>query len=466
MAGAASAGMLLGSSKVMAMAQRKKQRPNFIFIFADDLGWGDLGCYGNKQIKTPNLDRMAKNGTLFTQFYVPAPSCSPSRTGIMTSHFPAKHRIHTAIGKHKMNQQRGMPDWLDPKVHTVTRLLKKAGYVTGHFGKWHLGREGGPMPEDYGVDEYKTLTGIESGYKHLRREPYFWAKTTEYFVDDTIKFIEKHKDEPFYVNLWTLIPHATLHPTEEQMEPYKRYAPRGVPYHGAKKIYYASVTNLDTEIGRLIHKLERLGLMENTCVIFSSDNGPEDIGIQSATHSGVGSTGPFRGRKRSLYEGGIRLPFIVEWDGKIPTDRVDDETIVGGVDFLPTICSLAGVKLPRDLKPDGEDMSKAFLGKSVKRKKPLMWERRVGVYGWWTDKSPGMAIREGKWKLLMNRDKSRIELYDIPNDPTEVNNVARENPDVINKLSKKLLAWHKTLPPGPYSELTGSNEYPWPGKKK
>ncbi|MHC4123733.1 MAG: sulfatase-like hydrolase/transferase, partial [Planctomycetota bacterium] len=309
MAGAASAAMLLPWFNASA-AGKNKRKPNFIFIFADDLGWGDLGCYGNREIKTPNLDRMAKKGTLFTQFYVAGSVCSPSRVGIMTGHFPAKHRIFAALGKHNANEPIGMPDWLDPKVHTVTRLLKEAGYITGHFGKWHLGNEDPPEPKEYGVDEYKTVVGFETGYKHLREEPYFWAKTTGYFVDDTIKFIEKHKDEPFYVNLWTVIPHATLHPTEEQMKPYKKYAPRGVPYHGTKKVYYASVTDLDTQIGRLFDKLEEFGLMENTCVIFSSDNGPEDLGVTSAVHSGIGHAGPFRGRKRSLYEGGIRLPFI------------------------------------------------------------------------------------------------------------------------------------------------------------
>ncbi|MHC4123339.1 MAG: sulfatase-like hydrolase/transferase [Planctomycetota bacterium] len=465
--GAASAAMLLGWLNTSATAGQNKRKPNFVFIFADDLGWGDLGCYGNREIKTPNLDKMAKKGALFTQFYVAGSVCSPSRAGIMTSHFPARHGVHGHFAGHENNKKRAMPNWLDPKAHTVTRLLKNAGYTTGHFGKWHLGGgKGAPEANEYGVDEYRVICGKGPGYQEYSKQPYFWAKTTELFVDDTIKFIEKNKDKPFYVNLWTLIPHATLHPTEEQMKPYKRYAPKGVPYHGTKKVYYASVTNLDTEIGRVFDKLKELGLMENTCVIFSSDNGPEDLDIGNAVHSGIGHTGPFRGRKRSLYEGGVRLPFIVQWDGKIPAGHIDNGTIVGGVDFLPTVCSLAGVKLPGDLNSDGEDMSAALLGKSIQRKKPLMWEWRYKVFGWWTNKCPSLAIREGKWKLLMNPDRSRVELYDIPNDPTEVDSLAKQYPEVVERLSKKVLAWQKTLPPGPCDNTVGSNKYPWPGREK
>jgi N-acetylgalactosamine-6-sulfatase len=467
MAGTASAAMLLGRLNASAAAGQNKRKPNFIFIFADDLGWGDLGCYGNREIKTPNLDRMAKKGSLFTQFYVAGSVCSPSRAGIMTSHFPARHGIHGHLDSDAVNKRRAMPNWLDSNVHTVTKLLKNAGYSTGHFGKWHLGRsEGAPEPKEYGIDESRVVIGKGPGYQEEGKKPYFWARTTELFVDDTIKFIEKHKDKPFYVNLWTLIPHATLNPTEEQMKPYKKYAPKGVPYHGTKKVYYASVTDLDTQIGRLFNKLKELGLMENTCVIFSSDNGPEDFDIRSAVHSAIGHTGPFRGRKRSIYEGGIRMPFIVRWDGKTPASRVDNDTIIGGVDFLPTVCSLAGVKLPGDLNSDGEDMSAALLGKSVKRTKPLMWEWRFHVFGWWTNKCPSLAIREGKWKLLMNPDRSRVELYDIVNDPTEVDNLAKEYPEVVEKLSKKILAWQKTLPPGSCDGTVGSNEYPWPGREK
>jgi len=463
--GTAAASLAWSSCSVAADAALKANRPNFVFIFADDLGWGDLGCYGNRQIKTPNLDELAKTGTLFTQFYVNGSVCSPSRTSIMTSHFPARHRVHGHFATHAQNKARGMPNWLDPKVSTVTGLLQKAGYATGHFGKWHLGSgEGAPSPGDYGIDDHCTRSSSGPQLDGTG-DPYFRAKSTAQIVDKTIRFIEKNKSRPFYVNVWTLLPHATLHPTDEQMKPYQKYAPRGVPYKGAKQIYYASVSDLDRQIGRLIKKIDELGLADNTVIAFSSDNGPEDFDIGNAVHSGIGSAGPFRGRKRSLYEGGIRMPFIVRWPGHTPAGRVDDTTVLAGVDWLLIVCGLADVKLPGDLEPDGEDMSQVILGKPKRRTKPLMWEWRFRIFGDMVHKSPSLAIRDGNWKLLMNPDSSRVELYDIPADPTELDNVAVQNPDVVRRLSAKLLHWHGTLPAGPVEELAGSNAYPWPKNK-
>ena len=463
--GTAAATATLPSCALAADRAAKGNRPNFVFIFADDLGWGDLGCYGNRQIKTPNLDRLAEKGLLFAQFCVNGSVCSPSRTAIMTGHFPARHGVHGHFATNQQNKARGMPNWLDPKVPTVTGLLKGAGYITGHFGKWHLGSgDGAPTPGAYGIDQHVTRTS--SGPQLTGTDdPYFRAKSTAQIVDRTIDFIENNRNKPFYVNVWTLLPHATLHPTDEQMKPYQRYAPRGVPYKGAKQIYYASVSDLDRQIGRLIDKIDELGLAENTLIAFSSDNGPEDFDIGNAVHSGIGSAGPFRGRKRSIYEGGVRMPFIVRWPGHTPAGKVDDTSVVAGVDWLPTICSLAGVKLPDDLNPDGEDMSQAILGKPRSRTKPLMWEWRFRVFGDMAHKCPMLAIRDGKFKLLMNPDRSRVELYDIPADPTELDNLAVQHPDVVKRLSEKLLKWQATLPPGPVEQVAGSNAYPWPKNK-
>ena len=463
--GSTAASLVFRSHSKAADSASQADRPNFIFIFADDLGWGDLGCYGNRQIKTPNLDKLAQQGTLFTQFYVNGSVCSPSRTSIMTSHFPARHRVHGHFAAHTRNKERGMPNWLDPKVCTVTELLQKSGYVTGHFGKWHLGSgEGAPDPGQYGIDEHCTVTSSGPQLEG-RDDPYFRAKSTTQIVDKTIQFIEKNKDKPFYVNVWTLLTHATLHPTEEQMKPYRRYAPRDVPDRGAKQIYYASVSDLDRQIGRLVQKIDEMGLTDNTIIAFSSDNGPEDFNIGNAVHSGIGSTGPFRGRKRSLYEGGIRVPFIVRWPDRTPAGKVDDTTVLAGVDWLVTVCCLADVTLPGNLEPDGEDMSQAILGKSQRRTKPLMWEWRYRISGDMVHKSPMLAIRDGNWKLLMNPDGKRVELYDIPKDPTELDNVAVQHPDVVRRLSAKLLHWQRTLPVSPVEDSAGSNAYPWPKNK-
>ena len=446
-------------------AQRRSasRPPNVIFIFADDLGWGDLGCYGNSNIKTPNIDRLARQGTLFSQFYVSSGVCSPSRTAFMTGHYPARHRIHGHIAAEEQNAQRGMPNFLDPDANTVTRLLQQAGYKTGHFGKWHLGHgEGAPGPGAYGIDDHRTTTSNGPSWP---KPEYYWAKLTELIVDESIRFIEENRAHPFYLNVWSLIPHAVLDPTEEQMKPYRRFGPNrpeNLPYKGAMQIYYASVSDLDQQIGRLLDKLDELGLAENTLVVFSSDNGPEDIHVRNASHSAAGSSGPFRGRKRSLYEGGVRTPFIVRWPGRVPAGRVDDESVVTAVDFLPTVCKLAGVEVPGGLNPDGEDVSDVLLGASRNRKKAIFWEWRFRITGHVSNRSPMLSVRDGGHKLLMNPDRGRVELYDIPRDPRERHNLAEHRPEIVERLSKKLLAWQKTLAPGPIAPDAGGDGYPWP----
>jgi len=430
------------------------KRPNFVFVFADDWGWGDLGCYGHPVIRTPNLDRLARAGTAFTQFYVASGVCSPSRTAIMTGHFPARHRIHGHLAAGESNRRRAMPNWLDSDVATVTDLLQKAGYRTGHFGKWHLGSgEGAPSIGEYGIDEHKGVNSTDD-YPNLWG-PEFRPRSTEIIVDETIRFIEANRERPFYVQAWLLDTHAYLQPTEEQQKAYPRH-------NGALKIYYSVVTDADKHIGRLIDRLDELGLAENTVFVFSSDNGPEDIVIGNASHSGVGSAGPFRGRKRSLYEGGVRMPFIVRWPGGTPAGTVDDTSVIGAVDWLPTICTLAGVELPDALHLDGEDMSAALRGKASQRTKPLMWEWRFRIHGHTLHRSPMLSIRDGNWKLLINPDRSRIELYDVPNDPSELNNLADRQPEVVDRLAKRVFAWQKTLPPGPVDPAAGKNDYRWP----
>jgi N-acetylgalactosamine-6-sulfatase len=250
------------------------------------------------------------------------------------------------------------------------------------------------------------------------------------------------------------------------MRPYARFGPGGkdFPHRSAAQIFYSAVTDLDTQIGRLLAELEKLGLADNTLIMFSSDNGPEDIHITNAGHSGIGSAGPFRGRKRSLYEGGIRVPFIVRWPGKVPAGHVDNTSVVAAVDWMPTVCKLAAVPLPTGLKPDGEDVSDILAGKSRPRKAPLFWEWRFNIAGEPFHRSPMLAVREGDWKLLLNPDRSRVELYDIPRDPTQLNNAAEKHPDIVERLAKEALAWQATLPKGPIEPSAGKATYPWPGE--
>ncbi|MFC1692337.1 sulfatase-like hydrolase/transferase [Candidatus Latescibacterota bacterium] len=458
----------LGSSKKVFGETATGKRPNFVFIFCDDLGWADLPCHGHQstpghggwivrgELKMPNIDRMSQEGTIFTQFYVNSAVCSPSRTGIMTGQFPGRLGIHDYIAGPKLNIERGMPNNVDPEIPTVTRLLRESGYTTAHFGKWHLGRE--IPPEEYGIDVFKTCAN----------GPQRRVGSTEMIADETINFIEENRDEPFYINAWLYDPHSPLHPTEEMIEPYKDLSPRWGDHKGSLQVWYAVLTNIDRHVGRIMDKLDELGLSENTVVIFSSDNGPESGLLPQTSHYGGASsttTGPFRGLKRSLYEGGVREPFIVRWPGSTPAGKIDDSTVIGGVDFLPTVSRLAGAKLQGGLTLDGEDMSLAIKGNPMKKKKPLMWENRFPVYGHVIHKSPILAIRDGDWKLLMNPDRSRIELFNIPQDPTELNNLADEFPGVVKKLSESVLQWSITLPKGPVHKDAGSNAYSWPKDK-
>lgn len=452
------------SGQRMYAAAPPGERPNIIFILADDLGWGDLGCYGNRSIRTPNLDRLAAEGTLFTQFYVNGSVCSPSRCAFFTGQYPARHRIHGHYATPEQNAARGMSQWLEPAVPNVARLLKTAGYTTAHIGKWHLGNNsGGPPVAEYGFDFVGSSE--RDGANGPADDPYFRAKSTALFVDEAIDFIRRSGDQPFYLQLWTLVPHATLNPTPEQRQPYLKFraAGRDFPHASALEIYAASVTDLDTQIGRLLNALQQLGLQDNTLILFSSDNGPEDIHVRNAGHSGVGSAGPFRGRKRSLYEGGIRVPGIVRWPSRVPAGQIADTAVVAAVDWLPSVCRLVGATVPADHQLDGEDMSGVLQGEIRPRTRPLLWEWRFNIAGEPVHHSPELAIRDGNWKLLLNPDRSRVELYDVTTDLTQLNNVAEHHPEIVERLAAQLTAWAQTLPAGPRDPTAGRIHVPLPG---
>ena len=444
---------------------RDTGRPNIIFILTDDQGWGDGGRFGHPYMKTPALDRLAREGAWFRQFYVNNPVCSPSRTAFMTGHFPARHRVHQHFAKPQQNKSHSMPNWLDANVTTVCDVLRSAGYATAHFGKWHLCGNpcpNAPAPGEYGIDEHRVANGSPKANAWdaaTRRDPYFRAKSTGLFVDETIRFIKANRGKPFYVNLWTLVPHAKLNPTPEELAVYKDLAVRPGDFRSymrnyvadAKdmtaqmKVYCASMTGLDKAIGRLLDFLGREGLAANTVIVFSSDNGPEDYRVGNARNAGMGSPGALRARKRGLYEGGIRTPLLVRWPGKIAAGRVDDQSVLTAVDLLPTICGLIGVDAAR-LKPDGEDVGDVLLGEPRPRVKPIFWEWRGGVVGGPEYRPPRLAVREGKWKLFCEYDGSNRQLYDIPADPEERRNVAAEHPGIAGRLAKMLLAWKQSLP--------------------
>jgi N-acetylgalactosamine-6-sulfatase len=448
-----------------AESDKPARRPNVIFILTDDQGWGDARFAGHPYVRTPNLDRLASEGTWFQQFYVAATVCSPSRTAFMTGQVPARHHIHGHLADAASNAARAMPNWLDPQVTMLPRLLQDAGYATAHFGKWHLGSgAGAPPPSDYGFDVTKTVNANGPQLGDEQSEPYFRARSTALIVDEAIEFIKSHRDERFYVNLWTLLPHALLKPTPEQLKEYESLAPRADdPAFGpwmqkyltnAKdlrsqmQVFCASLADIDRQLGRLFAALDEMQLADDTLIFYSSDNGPEDYRIGNAANAGVGNTGPLRARKRSMYEGGIRTFGLLRWPGHVPAGRVDETSVTAGVDFLPTICRLAGVQLPAELSIDGEDVSDIWLGGSRPRTKPLHWEWLFNVQG--SDDGympPMLAVRQGQWKLFVSHQGDNAQLYDIPNDSGEQHNVAAEHPDVTRDLTAQALTWQRSLPP-------------------
>lgn len=440
-------------------------RPNVIFILTDDQGWGDARFAGHPYVKTPHLDKFASQGTWLRQFYVAATVCSPSRTTFMTGHAPSRHLIHGHLSGDAENAARSMPNWLDDKVTTLPDLLKTAGYATAHFGKWHLGgNPQSPPPEAYGFDVSKTVNSNGPALGDEASDPYFRAKSTRLIVDETIAFIKANHDKPFYANVWTLLPHAKLNPTPEQLAEYESLAPKAddpafgpwmQKYLGKAKdlksqmqVFCASLTDLDTQLGRLFAALEEMKLAGDTIIFYTSDNGPEDYRIGNASNAGVGNTSTLRARKRSMYEGGIRPLGLVRWPGHVPAGRRDETSVTSATDFLPTICKLAGVAVPENVQPDGEDVSDIWLGASRPRKTSLHWEWLFNVQG--PDDGyvpPMLAMREGDWKLFTSHTGDKAELYNIPQDPGEAHDVAKEYPEIVQALTQKALGWVKTLPP-------------------
>ncbi len=419
--------------------------PNIIFIFADDWGYGDLGIHGSTFCKTPRIDQMAREGIDFQNFTVNHPVCSPSRTAVMTGHFPARHSVHQHFASVEHHVRAGMPDWLDPAAPMLPRMLKNAGYATGHFGKWHLCNDhisDGPMPPDYGYDEFGAFNLPSEAPEQMK---------TSAAAPRAADFIRRHKDRPFFINVW-------LHETHTPHYPLEQYLKQFDTLDEQRQVYAAVVAEGDAGVGLILDTLRELGLDENTLVVFSSDNGPEWTGTKklsddTSTGPGLGSfysvgeKGDLKGRKRSLYAGGIRVPFIARWPGVIPAGKTDRDSVLTAVDLLPTFVELAGAELPQSYQPDGESIAAALRGGSFQRSKPIFWEwapARDHPELW-----PHQGICDGKWKLLYNEKLGRAELYDIEQDWAETTDLSGLFPETVEKLTKKIKRWKQTLPVDP-----------------
>ncbi len=431
------------------------EQPNILFIFTDDWGYGDLGCYGNTEVKTPCIDKLAAEGTMFTQFHVASGVSSPSRAGIITGQFPARHRIHGHLATNEQNEKRGMPNWLPTDNVLMPRLMQEAGYTTAHFGKWHLGGGGAPNGDpnapvvaEYGYDETRVWNGNGPTWigdqKHEQTRymdsDTLWMQTSNRIaVDETLDFIKRKKDgeKPMFINLWLKDPHTPLYPTDEQKAPYAGFTPD-------KETYFAVLTDADFHIGRLLDELKAMGLEENTLVIFSSDNGPAHYkpGLSA------GSAGELRGRKASIFQGGIVVPFIMRWPGKVDAGVVNTTSVMAGVDLLPTFAELGGKALPEGYTSDGESFASFFGTNKFTRSKTLYWDWRSANK---RDKVDGAkwaaaTLRDGDYKLVANYNQEIVELYNIAEDPNETKNLAAEKPELTKQLLAKWNEWDATLP--------------------
>ncbi len=438
-----------------------QSKTNILFIFIDDMGYADLGCYGREDVKTPNIDQLASEGILFTQFYVNSPICSPSRTAVTTGQFPARWGITSYIDNRNANANRGIKNYLDLSAPSVARNLKDAGYYTAHIGKWHMGggRDVGeaPLITEYGFDEsvtqfeglgerflatYETLNlpdstrGLEKQSARLGRGKVHWAKRedfTQIFVDRTIAAIKNAQEvnKPFYINLWPDDIHTPLEPPKHL---------RGDLSMQAR--FLGVMEEMDKHMGRLFDFIKNdPQLKNNTLIVFTSDNGPDKA---------VNTAGPLRGYKTVLYEGGIREPFISWWPGRIPTKlegTKNAKTVVAGIDLPLTFMELAGITPNKNINYDGESMLEAISGEKQKeRHKSLFWIRPPDRPGYDGNNAPDLAIRNGNYKLLMDLDGSNIQLYNIIDDIGETQNLANNKPEKVDELKKELEDWFKNYP--------------------
>lgn len=437
--------LLLISFLATAEAQVKvpvKEQPNIIFIFADDWGMGDLASHGHPFLKTPVLDQLAKEGTDFSQFTVNSPVCSPSRAAVLTGKYPARNQVHQHFASKVLNEKHNMPDWLESDKVMLPRLLQQAGYKTAHYGKWHLTNmefPNAPQVNQYGYDDSMVWAGPTTDFRGTAH-----ALLTKVAVDKTISFIEKNKQQPFFVNLWIHESHTPIKPTEAMKA---EYPDTPEPY----KSYYAVITEADKQIGRLLTKLNKLGLDDNTLIVFSSDNGPElpQADSKRKTYYSRGSTGGLRGQKRSLMQGGVSVPFIVRWPGYTPTNKIDHSSVLTAVDLLPTFVAAAGGKLPQGYQGDGENILAAFKGENFTRSKAVFWDWR-GYVNPKRDHWAQVGMREGEWKLLMTADGKRRELYNLKHNRFEQNDLQKQYPQVAKNMVAVLKKWQQELPQSPY----------------
>ncbi len=433
-------------SALPAAAEDEKRPPNFILIVADDLGYGDIGCFGNTKNLTPNLDRLASEGLRFTDFHSNGSMCSPTRAALLTGRYQQRVRIESPLGEHSP----GLPQ----ETVTIAERLKEAGYVSAIYGKWHLGTiDNGPLR--HGFDEYKGhTTGDSDFFSRVSRSgnPDWWHQdkplseegyNTDLLTDYAIDFMRRHRKRPFFLYL----PHSAIHfpwqsPNDTDPKTHRRPG-LGAKTPGLTKLGHHSdptiavkemIESLDQSVGRLMESVRDLGLEENTFVFFTSDNGGY-LSYNGKHRGQISSNGPLRGQKSDIFEGGHRVPAIARWPGRI-APGVTHETVMT-MDLMPTYLRLAGLSAPAPNNPatlDGTELTSLLFQSQRLPPRTLFWRKRRR-----------QAARHGPWKLI--RDRGQAALYNLSRDIGERSDVAAKHPDVVSQLDAALTAWEKEVGP-------------------
>ena len=443
-AASASAAALAAGGLFRSARAATSRKPNIIYIMADDLGYGDLSCFGQKKFQTPNLDRMAAEGMKMTDYYAGSTVCAPSRCTLMTG----LHTGHAYVRGNRAAKPEGQAP-MPGDIFTVPRMLKKAGYVTGMFGKWGLGAPGSPSDPVEHFDEFYGYNCQRLAHNYYPE--YLWhndkkvpldGKTysADLIAEQALKFVRDNKDRPFFAYMPFTIPHASMHVPEDSVAPFRKKFPQfedkvgryaGPNVKNPIAAFAGMVTRMDGYVGRLFALLKELGIDDNTIVTFTSDNGPHKEGGHDPEF--FNSNGLLRGHKRDLYEGGIREPFIARWPGKIKAGAVCDLPVAMW-DVLPTCAEIAGIESPKGI--DGISYLPALLGDMARQKK------HEYLYWAFYERGGKEAVRMGHWKGVRNNKGAKpdgpIELYDLRTDIGETTNIADKHPDVVKKIDSRM----------------------------
>ncbi|MBN2128667.1 MAG: sulfatase-like hydrolase/transferase [Sedimentisphaerales bacterium] len=413
------------------------KRTNIVIALCDDLGYGDLACYGHPHIRTPNLDRLAGEGLRLTDCYAAAPVCSPARAGMLTGRTPYRCGIYDWIPANN-------PMHLSRKEITVATLLRDRGYATCHCGKWHCNGKFNsaeqPQPGDHGFDHWfstqnnalPTHHNPNNFVRNGARVGLLEGYSSTLIVQEAIDWLRDGWDrsKPFCLFVWFHAPHEPIATGPEFMQRYEGHK---------EAIYYGNVTQMDHEFGRLMQNLDDMGLRDETFVMFTSDNGPETLNRYRGSHRSFGSPGPLRGMKLHMYEGGIRVPGIVRWPGKAKPGSVSSEP-VNGTDVLPTLCDIAGAEVPTDRPIDGTSILPIFRNEKLERTVPLYWRYDRAI-----SKPFTVAMRRGHWKIIADTALTQFELYNLKEDPTEKNDLSQTQPRRLARMKDTLKTLHAQI---------------------